>query len=120
MEWKDLDNKAESYCASFLHFKMVSELLEFGLEGCVSEDVVNIETKSFEPEKILYLISKTQQQLFYARKAKLGGYLRASRYKPQLTEKLLLEVQELLLSFVPSYLRLDGLYNASKIMSGIL
>lgn len=125
LEWGDLLNKAESFMAAFLHFQMVAEHLNLALFDITDDSILKLETKPLQAERLLWLISKAQQQLFYAHKVQqtsLTGakYQRASRYKPALLTSLLTELQTRLISMVPKDYRLQGLYHASKIMSGQL
>lgn len=120
MEWADAGNKAESFMSATLHFLMVGEMLK---AGCYMPET--IETKPLNYQRLVYLISKIQQQIFYYHKSTVKSvdgkvYQRSSRFKLRLTEQLLQELVNNLVACVPSYARQQGLFDASKIMSGIL
>lgn len=115
MEWPDPMNKAESFMSACLHFLMVCEKLEINV-------LLNPTAETNPPnfEKLLYLISKIQQQLYYFHKASSKNYQRASRFKKPLTEKLFQELINNLSSIPQRGYRSQGLFHASKIMSGAL
>lgn len=121
MEWTDGANKAESYMSAFLHLEMVAGILNVNREYFVKYlflDHYETWPMRYSAERILYLISKVQQQLFYFTRMKKTQ--RGSRYKPELTARLITELQEKLICLVPSHLREQGIYDATKIMTGVL
>lgn len=128
MEWTDAMNKAESYMAAFLHFQMTMEMMEMPWLSNRIEidfaaekswwDLTRYVAMPLAAERTLYLISKIQQQCFY--KTRMMKTQRGSRFNLKMTTDLFAELQTRLLAAVPTYLRKEGLYHASKIMSGTL
>ena len=126
LDWQNLTaavenekNKAESYMSAFLHFKMAQ--LSMKLDVWTKDDITSYTTwpMAWSAERILYLISKCQQQIFYF--TKMQKTLRGkSRYNPEILNESFHLLQLRLIALVPSHCRGEGLYNASKIMMGIL
>jgi hypothetical protein len=115
MEWTDPLNKAESFMSAFLHLQMVDEHLKLGTWVWSDYQLTLINTWPPNWERLFYLVSKVQQQVFYFTRA--GKTKRATRYNPKLTCELLAELQIKLVAMVPSYLRTEGIYHATKIMT---
>ena len=109
MEWKDIINKNESWCAAFLHFLTLAEKLNLP----AAENIEDNTGVGF----LLY-ISKAQQDVFY--KYNAGKTMRSSRYDEKRLTKNLSKILSICYSKVPSIERAEGFNLASSIMIGKL
>ena len=110
MEWKDIVNKNESWCAAFIHFLTVAEKLGLPIEQEIKEDTLDI--------GFLLFISRAQQDIFYKHNA--GKTQRSSRYNEERLTVNLGKILSICYSKVPKEERPEGFYNATSIMLGKL
>ncbi len=108
MEWKDILNKNESWCAAFIHFLTVAEKLNLSVE--IKDNVLDI--------GMLLFVSKAQQDVFY--KYNSGKTQRSSRYNPERLTINLSKILSICYSKVPKEERPEGFYTATYIMLGKL
>ncbi len=114
MQWKDILNKNEAWCAAFIHFLVVAEKLDLHVENEINIDKLYY----ISPQELLLLISKAQQDVFY--KHNSGKTLRSSRYNPKrLTENISKILIALIYGIEKEELK-EGFYNATSIMIGKL
>jgi hypothetical protein len=86
---------------------------------------IELERTPLNYERVLDLISKVQQQIFYHHKSTVKStdgkvYVRASRFNRDKTAKYLQELVEKFSAAVPKEYSSQGLFHASRIMSGVL
>lgn len=110
MEWKDIANKNESWCAAFIHFLTLAEKLDLNIDGLIKEGTLDI--------GLLLFISKAQQDVFYRHNA--GKTNRSSKYDSGKLAWNLGRILSVCYSKVSKEERPEGFYNATSIMLGIL
>ncbi len=110
MEWKDIANKNEAWCAAFIHFLTLAEKLNLPVEQEIYPGTLDI--------GFLLFISKAQQDIFY--KHNTGKTQRSSRYNPERLTVNLGRILSICYSKVPKEERLQGFYDATSIMLGKL
>lgn len=110
MEWKDIINKNESWCAAFLHFLTVAEKLNLPAVEKIKDNMLDI--------GFLLFISKAQQDIFY--KYNAGKTMRSSRYNPERLTENLVKILSICYTKVPKIERAEGFNLASSIMIGKL
>lgn len=124
MDWKDNGlNKYESYCASFLHFVMLAEMLELDIaepELPITFNLNKIPKLYFESfvKSILKCISICAKQLIYS--SNTNKTKRKSRYDKEKLRHNLMLLSWFMIGIVPCEYRMEGIYVASEIMIGLL
>lgn len=114
-------NVAESMMAGALHFIMVMEELELYWFALIPVDLLLIETHDIECRDMLIRISRAQQHILYAAqmKGKKGTVKtgRSTRYDEALLCKDLSWLTRALIAKVPTYMREQGIEDATNIMT---
>ncbi len=110
MEWKDIVNKNEAWCAAFIHFLTLSEKLKLPVEKEIQNNTLDV--------GFILFISKAQQDVFY--KYNAGKTQRSSRYNSERLTVNLGRILSICYTKVPKEERPEGFYNATSIMLGKL
>ena len=110
MEWKDVENRNESWCAAFIHFLTLAERLKLPVELKLEQNPAGV--------GLLLFISKAQQDVFYKHNA--GKTQRSSRYNAGKLTDNLGKILSICYNKVPREERPTGFYHATSIMIGIL
>lgn len=118
-DWVGTPSEYESYAAACIHIIAACESLDIPLELYLS--MSKVETLPFGKGPLLdHTIYRLQAQIFYGEKAVRQEYKRKGRFDPLSAAILEARVVLELLGRIPPKKRIQAIYEAMEIMTGIL